>query len=143
SSVMGSSKDFMEPFTYMLPPGWTFGDDDPGWFRLDAPSSEAPGTEFYALRNVQATRPDCSNLPKQDVGTSSDAMTRWFSRHPALDATTPRPITLGAASGSWVDLTLAPDWEQTCTDGLGLLTNPKGGQSWAIYNTEKMRFYVL
>jgi hypothetical protein len=140
----GCSHQFKEQFTCTLSPGWTFGDADPGWLRLDAPSSEAPGTSFYALMNVRATRPDCSDRLNQSVGASSDAITRSFSRHPALDATAPRPITLGAASGSWVDLKLAPGWDQTCPEGLPLLSNPKGGESWGIeHDAEKLRFYVL
>ena len=42
-------------------------------------------------------------------------MTNWLSAHPALDATTPRPVTLGAATGSYVDVQLAADWNQTCS----------------------------
>jgi hypothetical protein len=142
--TIGTSHQFGEPFTYTSFPGWSFGDSDAGWLRLEPPPSEAHGTSFYVLRNVRATRPDCSDRLMQSVGASSDAITRWFSRHPALDATAPRPITLGAASGSWVDLQLAPGWDQTCPQGLPLLSNPKGGESWGIeHNTEKMRFYVL
>jgi len=139
----GSSQQFGEPFTFVLPPGWKFADDDPGWLHLDAPETVAPGMTFYVLRNMRAARPLCSGRPNRSVGASSDAMTRWLSRHPALDVTAPRPITLGAASGSWVDLKLAHGWDQTCRHGLPLLTNPHG-ESWGIeHNTEKMRFYVL
>ena len=142
TSVSGSSNQFRDPFTYVLPAGWTFGDDDPGWLRLDVPSS-APGATFYVLSNMRATRPDCSNRPNESVGASSDAMTRWFSRYPALDATSPRPITLPGASGSWVDIKLAPGWDQTCRNGLPLIMNPHG-ESWGIeHNAEMMRFYVL
>src|SRR5262245_31467598 len=142
ASAIGGSHQFKEPFTYTLPAGWAFGDADSGWLRLDMPSS-APGS-FYALMNVKATRPDCSDRLNQSVGASSHAITTWFSRHPALDATTPQPITLGAASGSWVDLELARGWDQICPHGLPLLSNPTGGESWGIeHNTEKLRFYVL
>jgi len=137
-----SSNKFQSPFTYLSPPGWSM-DDDPGWLHLDAPGSVAPGMSFYVLRNMKATRPDCSDLPKQSVGASSDAITRWFTRDPAIDATAPRPITLGAASGSWVDLTLAPGRDLTCSHGLPLLMNPNG-ESWGVeHTTDKMRIYVL
>jgi hypothetical protein len=145
--TIGTSHQFREPFTYTSLPGWTFGDSDPGWLRLEPPPSEAHGTSFYVFSNVRATRPDCSDRLKQSVGASSDAITRWLSRHPALDATAPKPITLGAGSGSWIDLQLAPGWDQTCPGGPGgfpLLSNPRGGESWGIeHNTEKMRLYVL
>jgi len=144
TSVSGHSDDFKEPFSFVLPPGWTFGDDDPGWLRLEAPSSVASGTQVYALMNMRATLPDCTGRPDQTVGASSDAITRWLSRYRALDATSPRPITLPGASGSWVDLELAQGWDQTCLNGPVLLANPRGGESWGIeHTTEKMRFYVL
>jgi len=144
SSTSGHSNAFKEPFTFMLPPGWTFGDDDPGWFRLDVPSSVASGTQVYALMNMRATRPDCTGRPDPSVGPSSDAITRSLSRYRGLDATPPQPITLAGASGSWVDLELAPGSDQTCPNGPVLLTNPRGGESWGIeHTTEKMRFYVL
>ena len=81
---------------------------------------------------------------KQGVGTSSEAMTSWLSTHPALDATTPRPVTLGAATGSYVDVQLAADWNQTCPNGLGLVTGqPDDPQSWSISGPRRMRLYVL
>ena len=83
--------------------------------------------------------------PEQGVGTSSEAITSWLSAHPALNATTPRPVRLGAATGSYVDVRLAADWNQTCQDGLVLVTGqPAHPQSWGPYGTDqKERFYVL
>jgi hypothetical protein len=143
-STIGDSGKFREPFTYALPPGWTLDGADPGWLSLNPPPAIESGTSFYVLSNMRATRPDCSNQPNQSVGSSSEAMTRWFSRHPALEATSPRPITLPGASGSWVDLKLAAGWDQsTCKHGLPLIMNPHG-EGWGFeHNTDEMRFYVL
>ena len=144
SGTIGDSGQFREPFTYALPPGWSFDGADPGWLSLNPPPAIESGTSFYVLSNMRATRPDCSNQPNQSVGSSSEAMTRWFSRHPALEATSPRPITLPGASGSWVDLKLAAGWDQsTCPHGLPLIMNPHG-EGWGFeHNTDEMRFYVL
>jgi tetrahydromethanopterin S-methyltransferase subunit F len=142
TSVTGRSNAFKAPFTYTLPPSWTVRGDDPRYFGLR--TSDAPSADFYIFRNVRATRLDCTDRPKRGVGSSSEAMTRWFSRHPALDATKPREVTIGGAAGSWVEFKLAARWDQTCPNGLGLITaHPNGPQTWAIYGDEKMRFYVL
>ena len=142
TSVSGRSDTFKAPFTYTLPPGWTFAGEGARYFSLDA--TDEPGAKLILLSDVVAARSDCSDRPKRGVGTSSDAMTSWLSTHPALDATTPRAVTLGAAAGSWVDVRLAADWNQTCPNGLTLVTRqPDGPQTWAINGDEKMRFYVL
>jgi hypothetical protein len=142
ASVSGRSDTFKAPFTYTLPPGWTVTGDAARYFALS--TSDAPSADFYVFSSVVAARSDCSDRPKRDVGSSSDAMTTWLSTHPALDATTPRAVTLGGASGSWVDVQLANDWTQTCPTGLVLVTGrPDGPQTWAIRADEKMRFYVL
>jgi hypothetical protein len=111
-------------------------------FSLKTPG--APDTNVIALSNLVAAAPDCSRRPAQGVGTSSEAITSWLSTHPALDTTTPRPVTLGAATGSYVDVQLADDWNLTCRDGLTLVTrSPEGEESWSIYDGGKMRLYVL
>ena len=76
-------------------------------------------------------------------------MTSWLSTHPALDATTPREVTLGGATGSWVDVQLADDWDYTCPGGpmggLRLVTGrarQASGMARSCRN-EKIRFYVL
>jgi hypothetical protein len=140
-SSSGGSDTFKAPFSYTLPPGWTI-EDGARYFKFDM--ADTPGAHFYVLSSVVAAKSDCSNRPKRGVGTSSDAMTSWLSTHPALDATTPRPVTLGAAMGSYVDVQLAADWNMTCPNGLALVTRaPDGPQGWGIGTQEKIRFYVL
>jgi hypothetical protein len=137
------SGQFIAPFTYMAP-GWSVENSDAGWLNMKAPPAVERRTSLYVLSNMRATRPDCSDKPNQSVGTSSGAITRWFSRDPVVDATSPRPITLPGASGFWVDFTLAAGWDQrTCPHGLPLIMNPHG-ESWGFeHDTDKMRFYVL
>jgi hypothetical protein len=139
---------FEAPFTYTLPPGWTVSEDT-WWFRLDPPEAPEGWVPFYVFSGFVPARSDCSDRPEQGVGRSSDAMTSWLSTHPALDATTPREVTLGGATGSWVDVQLADDWDYTCPGGpmggLRLFTGEPGNEvgMWSIGRTEKIRFYVL
>ncbi len=140
--VSGRTTVFKAPFTYTVPGDWTFSGDGLRYFSLETPG--ASGTDVIALSSVVAAASDCSNQPAQGVGTSSEAMTSWLSTHPALDATAPHPVRLGAATGSYVDVQLAGDWNQTCPNGLTLVTgHPDDPQSWAIYGSERERFYVL
>jgi hypothetical protein len=138
--VTGRSVGFEAPFTYTLPAGWTLGSDGERYFGFEGPGS----AHLMALSSVVPARSDCSDRPMPGVGTSSDAMTRWLARHPALDTTGPINITLGAASGRWLDVRLAEDWERSCPDGLTLVTGrPEGEESWEIYPNERIRLYVL
>jgi hypothetical protein len=137
-----SSDQFKAPFTYTLPRDWTFSGEGARYYSLD--SMDGSSTHLIVLRGVVAARSDCTLRPKRGVGRSSDAMTSWLSTHPALDATTPQQITLGRATGSWVDVKLAADWDQRCANGLVLVTaKADRPQSWSIIGDEEMRFYVL
>jgi hypothetical protein len=138
--VSGRTGTFKAPFTYTLPPGWTVGDRGAHYFSLD--SADAPTAGLIVLKNVVPAKPDCSGDPMPGVGSSSDAMTSWLSEHPALVATTPRPVTLGAGAGSYVDVRLASDLDPSCPDGLSLVTG-EPGTGWEIAQGAKERFYVL
>ena len=136
------SDQFKAPFNYTVPQDWTFSGEGARYYSWDA--MDGSSAHLIVLRGVVAARSDCTTRPKRGVGRSSDAMTTWLSTHPALDATTPRAVTLGAATGSYVDVTLAADWHQTCGNGLVLVTGQADHrQSWSISGGEKLRFYVL
>jgi hypothetical protein len=146
--VSGRTTLFEAPFTYTLPPGWTVSEGDRWWFRLRPDDAPLGWGDFYVFSSFVPARSDCSARPAQGVGRSSDAMTSWLSTHPALDATTPREVTLGRATGSWVDVQLADDWDYTCPGGpmggLRLVTAyPDWHGKWSITPYAKLRFYVL
>lgn len=140
--VSGRSVTFKAPFTYTVPSDWTFSGDGDRYFSLETPGSL--NTNVIVLSSVVAAATDCSTRAMQGVGTSSDAMTSWLSTHPALDATAPRPVRLSAATGSFVDVQVAADWDQRCPRGLALVTgSPDDPQSWSINRFRKERLYVL
>jgi hypothetical protein len=141
--VSGRTDVFEAPFTYTLPAGWTVRSEGGRYFWLRPPAA-SQAQSVIVLSSVVAAKSVCSDRPDRKVGRSSDAMTSWLSTHPALDATSPRAVTLGGATGSWVDVQLADDWNQSCSAGLGLVTGqPDSGESWAIAGDAKIRFYVL
>jgi hypothetical protein len=137
-----SSAEFKAPFRYTVPADWTISGEGERYFSMQTPG--AADSNVIAMSGLVAAAADCSKRPAEGVGTSSEAITSWLTTHPALDTTTPRPVTLGAATGSWVDIQLADDWNQTCPNGLFLLTrSPDGGESWEIFEGGKMRLYIL
>jgi len=138
-AVSGRSRNFKSPFTYTVPQG-THSGQGHRYFSLDM----TDGSKVIVLSDVVAAKSDCSALPAQGVGTSSEAMTNWLTRDPALDATTPRPVTLGAATGSYVDVKLAADWNKSCPNGLTLVTrHPDHPQFWSIKPGDEERYYML
>ncbi len=141
--VSGRTETFEAPFTFKVPSDWSDSGEGVRYYSWDL--NDASGTHLIALSSVVAATPDsCVVQRAQGVGTSSDEMTSWLSTHPALDATTPRRVTLGAATGSYVDVQIASDWNQTCSQGLPLVTGePSARQSWSIYGPGKLRIYVL
>jgi hypothetical protein len=143
--VSGLTGVFEAPFTYTLPPGWTVSSGD-WWFQLIPADAPKGWGAFWVFSSFVPARSDCSDRPEQGVGRSSDAITSWLSTHRALDATTPREVTLGRATGSWVDVQLADDWDYTCAGGgLTLVTGEPDNDlgRWSIGPMEKIRFYVL
>lgn len=142
ATVSGHSVKFNAPFKYTVPADWRLTGEDDGYFAMRTP--DATDTDVILLSSVVPAATDCSGQPAQGVGTSSDAMTRWLSTHPALVATTPHAVTLGAATGSYVDVKLSPNWNQNCAKELNLVTgHPDAPQTWGISAGEKERFYVL
>jgi hypothetical protein len=152
--VSGRTGSYFEaPFTFTAPSDWMVTEST--WaFTLHPPEAPEGWVGFTVFSSYVPARSDCSARPEQGVGRSSDAMTSWLSTHPALDATTPREVTLGGATGNWVDVQLADDWigarlsaglENPCGGaGLTLVTGyPDHEGRWSIRYTDKIRFYVL
>jgi hypothetical protein len=142
TTTRDSTDQFKAPFTYTMTQDWTSSGEDARFFSLDATDGSA---HLIVLTNVVANASDCSSRPKQGVGTSSGAMTSWLSASPALDATTPRPVRVGGATGNYVDVQLsARGIGKNCPNGLGLVTaQPDHPQGWSIGAGEKDRVYVL
>ena len=137
TSDSGRSRNFESPFTFTVPHG-THSGQGHRFFSLDMPD----GSKVIVLSDVVAAKSDCTARPKQDVGTSSEAMTTWLSRDPALDATAPRPVTLGAATGSYVDVKLAAGLNPGCPVTI-VTGHPDRPQGWDLSLGDKERYYVL
>jgi hypothetical protein len=143
--VNGSAESFDPAFTYTLPATWEVGSDSPRYFALRSTETLGASTGIVLLRDVVASSPDCSFRPNRDVGTSSEAMTTWMSTNPAFEATSPRSVDIGGASGYRVDLRLVEGWDQTCEFAdVPLVTGkPDGQESWSVGPSQRTRVFVL
>ena len=136
---------FQPAFAYSLPGGWDVYRDTARYFSVRPTEISEGFTGIHVLRSVVASTTDCAPRPAPGVGTSAAAMTTWLSGHEALLATSPRPVTVGGASGYRVDIALTQGWESPCEFGdVPFLTAAQGtGEVWAIATGQRMRVIVL
>ena len=65
----------------------------------------------------------------------------WFADHPALEATEPQPVTIGGASGLYVDTTARLPAE--CGGQVSLVPGAGGDAAFFVVEGEQVRFIVL
>jgi len=72
-------------------------------------------SDFIGIdHGVAAAAADCREIPEPGVGRSAKALAAWFSRHPGLVTSDPKQTTVGGLPGVVLDVTLSPDWTETC-----------------------------
>jgi hypothetical protein len=66
---------------------------------------------------------DCKNTPADPAANlSGDEIVARIRATDGVIATSPTPITIGADTGRWIDVRLAPSWTATCPNSDGLPT---------------------
>ena len=68
----------------------------------------------------------CSAVQKVNFGGSVQDWIDYLTSHPGLITSEPVPVTLGAATGQAIDISVAPDWTKGCQD------NPAGSGPQAM-----------
>jgi len=112
------SATFRPPITYTVPAGWTNGIDLPRNFLLARATD--PVEDFYgvnainAMSNVVAAAQDCEEDGEPGVGRTAGDLSRWIDGLPGVQASAPRPVTVGGWSGFVLDVQLAAGWTKTC-----------------------------
>lgn len=106
---------FSPAITYTVPEGWTNGEDLLGNFLLQL---ESDPRYLGIYRNVAAPF-KCYERPDPDVGQSVDALSEWLTRHPGLETTKPKPVSVGGLDGVYLDISLAESWTVTCPYSAG------------------------
>ena len=100
--------------------GWGNWEDLPGNFLLVPPGEDLRGvnndtSDFIGIyHGVAAAAADCREIPEPGVGRSASALVGWFSHHRGLVTTDPQPTRVGGLDGVVLDVTLKPNWTETC-----------------------------
>jgi hypothetical protein len=106
---------FGPQIVYTVAAGWTNGEDLPGNFLL-----QREGDDRYLgiYRNVAA--PDaCHERPLRGVGRRVEDLVSWLVDHPGLETTDPEPASVGGLEGVYLELSLDPAWQTTCSYSQG------------------------
>jgi hypothetical protein len=147
---------------YTVPDGWANMDDWPDDYSL-IPAADYAGpigeptdnqTTWHALyvraRPAPVGGEPCSTKPAPDAGTSAAELAAFVAGHPALDATEPAPVAVGALTGTMVDVRLRDDWTGTCPELAGdapttplLAERGGGGWDWGVVEGERQRLIFV
>jgi hypothetical protein len=113
-----TSATFRRTITYTVPQGWTNRIDLPRAFELARIAD--PVENFYGsnaidvMLDVGAAAQNCDESLEPGVGRSADQLARWVAGLPGVQASQPRPVTVGGWSGSVVDVSFVATWTKTC-----------------------------
>lgn len=105
-----TTRVFSPDITYTVPSGWVNGEDLPGNFLLQLEGD----ARYLGIYNGIAAPDECAERPAPRVGRSVEALSQWLTEHPGLEATEPRPVSVGGLDGVYLDLSLADSWTKAC-----------------------------
>jgi hypothetical protein len=141
------TKSFGPGFAFTISSGrWENLGDEGGIFPIL--SIDRPDDAILFFRQPWATKPDGKRVP--GVATKVDELTAWLTANPSLDASEPKPATIGGLTGTQLDLALAPGTENAdprCP--VRVCVNVFIGRAsawawdWGFAGPERQRLYLL
>lgn len=106
-----TTESFSPAITYTIPDGWSNLEDLPGNFLLEKPGD----TRYLGIyQNVRAPA-ECEEEWVESVGGSVDDLVAWYTTHPGLVTSEPEQVTVGGLNGVFLDISLDPSWDVTCS----------------------------
>jgi hypothetical protein len=138
-------------FSYAVPAGWENSEDWPGNYTL-AKQNAPPNTGIFLLTDVlpHSQVESCSETAAAGVGRTPAAFVDWLRTLPGLVTTEPVAVTIGGHGGFMIDLSVAPDWTQTCpySDGKPIVSTvvdsrPGPGHDRNIVSPATARYIFL
>jgi hypothetical protein len=138
---------FSPGFRFTIASGrWENLADEGGSFSIL--SIDRPDDAILFFRQPWPTKPDGVRVP--GVATDVDELTAWLTTNPVLDASEPKPVTIGGLRGTQVDLALAPGAEnadpscpvQVCVS-LFIGRAATWEWDWGFAGPERQRLYLL
>jgi hypothetical protein len=118
---------FEPPLTFTVPVGWINNYDGPDGVALlpDTPGNRSHVAkqtptlhDLTVIRNVSVEASDCSGPEDAQTATAANIVDSIVGR-PGLDASDPKPVTIGGVAGLQLDVSLASDWTTPCREGDG------------------------
>lgn len=151
--LSSSSTDYTYgQLSYTVPAGWSNSEDQPGNYTLGRPSDQA-GTAIYMFGEVvphSQGDESCSEKAALGVDRTPEAFATWLGRLPGLESTQPVAVTIGGRNGFMVDVSLVPDWTQTCpySEGDPIVStftdsDPGPGFDWHVGGDARARYIFL
>jgi hypothetical protein len=147
--------------TYATPAGWANSMDWPNEFALtptadfaletkDGPPADTFHGIYLLTRPVPAAQTaDCSDAEEPDVGDNVEELLDWVRGRPGVIVGDSGTITVGPYEGTWVDLSVDPSWDFTCSNpddrskiALLSVAGPDDNAWWLMGN-ERLRVILL
>ena len=111
--------------SYTVPAGWANTADYPSEYAIARQGGgESDGIHIFSEIVIVSEETPCEEKPASKVGRGARAMADWLTRAPGVVATTPAPVTVGGLSGFRVDVSMDPDWKETCPFSQGKPARP-------------------
>jgi hypothetical protein len=142
-----SSVNFQPAVTFTVPDGWVLSQDAARYLALQPVANDALG--LYLFRDPSAASQDtsCAAAPEAGVGGTSAELVAWIAQRPGLAVSTPALATIAGVPGLTVDVSLRPDWTQSCPFANGVpavpLFNSPNVDHWVVVGSERLRLYLL
>ncbi len=143
-----TSAVFQPAVTYMVPAGWTNPVDDLAYFELMPSQDQVNGIHLFHNWHALSQAADCPYSPEPGVGTSALDLVTWIRSRKGLSVTPPALVTVGGLPATTIDLSVAPNWKQSCSFANGLPAVPlfideTQQLHWVVAGSETLRLYLL
>lgn len=108
-----------DQLAYVVPEGWSNTTDDTTYVLAKRNATPNTAVVMYSGVFPQSQADECVDAASTAVDRSAKSLADWLTTLPGLVTTEPTAIKLGALTGFVVDVSIAPGWTQTCSNGQG------------------------
>lgn len=148
SAGQHSSAVFQPAVTFTVPAGWTNPVDDATYFELMPVLDQNNGIHLFHNWQALSQAANCPYAPEPGVGTGAQALVTWIRSLKGLSVTQPVPVTVGGRPATSLDISIAPNWTQSCPFANGvpavqLLIDPTQQLHWVVAGSETLRLYIV
>ena len=148
SAGQHTSTVFQPAVTFTVPDGWTNPVDDASYFQLVPSLDSNNGIHLFHNWQALSQAVDCPYSPEPGVGAGALSLVTWIRSLKGLSVTHPVMASIGGLPATSIDISIAPNWTQSCPFANGLPTVPllidqSHRLHWVVAGSETLRLYVL